>query len=148
MNQQVKGNKKGKGKKHEADSGLEQQGGEQSGGADAGTGAAKGEASTKKGSNAPRARKWDYGIKPEARVTRLVEAANVKRDIQVQFTHTEGDPTVAEFMSRGGDRHGLRVMMRRKLIKLVHEDTGAEFPVSYVKPAAPEQPAATETASA
>lgn len=93
----------------------------------------------KKGSSAPRARKWDYGIKPEAKVVRLVETANVKRDIQAQFTHTEGDPTVAEFYERGGDRHGLRVMSRRKLIGIHHLDAEgnvvAKFPTEYVKPA-------------
>lgn len=102
---------------------------------------------TKKGSSAPRARKWDYGITPEARVTRLVEAATAKRDIAAQFAHTEGNPTVAEFYTKGGDRHGLRVMMRRKLISLVHEDTGATFPIAYLKPE-PKPEVAAEAAAA
>jgi len=124
MNQEVKPEKKGKKNKADATSGL-------NGG---------GDKAEKKEKGAPRARKWEYGITDEARVVRLVEVASVKRDIQVQFGHTEGDPTVAEFKKRGGNRHGLRVMMRRKLIKLVHAD-GTEYPVAYVKP---EKPAKTE----
>lgn len=140
--------KKDKAKKHEAESTQRVE-------AQAGDGEAQATegASTKKGSNAPRARKFDYGIKPEAKVVRLVETANVKRDIQAQFTHTEGDPTVAEFYAKGGDRHGLRVMSRRKLIKIQHLDESgnvvAEFPQGYVKPApAPVKEGETATAAA
>lgn len=90
-------------------------------------------AAPKADKGAPRARKWEYGITDEARIVRLAEVANVKRDVAAQFAHTEGDPNVATFKQRGGNRHGLRVMMRRKLIKLVHAD-GKEFPQQYVKP--------------
>ena len=105
------------------------------------------EAKTPKEKGAPRARKWEYGITDEARIVRLAEVASVKRDIQVQFGYTEGDPTVADFKKKGGNRHGLRVMMRRKLIKLVHAD-GKEFPVAYVKPEKPAKEEKQEKAAA
>lgn len=128
--------KKDKAKKHEAES-TRENGGQQVT-ADSSGGDAQDKTEKKTGSNAPRARKWDYGIKREAQVVRLVETANVKRDIQAQFAHTEGDPLVSEFYSKGGDRHGLRVMSRRKLIKIVHKDDNgnvvAEFPQGYTKP--------------
>jgi len=87
-------------------------------------GAASGEG---KGSGAARPRKWNYGITPEAKIVRQTQEANVKKDIEKSWLATEGDPTVAQFMSKGGDRHGLRVLSRRELIKLVHED-GTEYP--------------------
>ena len=85
-----------------------------------------------KGTGAPRARKYEYGITDAAKISRLVDTASVKRDIQSQFALTEGNPTVASFKAKGGNRHGLRVMMRRKLIELVHAD-GKKFPQAYVK---------------
>lgn len=99
---------------------------------------------TPKVKGAPRPRKYDYGITADAQVVRLAEAPSVKRDIAVSWDATEGNPTVEVFMALGGDRHGLRVMMRRKLVKLVHED-GSEYPVLLAEGAAE---ATTEPAEA
>jgi hypothetical protein len=86
---------------------------------------------------APRPRKWDYGILPEAQIVRQAEDASVKKDIAEAWGYTDDNPTVEEYTKRGGDRHGLRVLSRRGLIKIVHPD-GTEFPREYVKAEKPE----------
>jgi len=93
----------------------------------------------KKGSNAPRPRKWDYGIAPEAQIVRLEESPSVKRDVAEEWAHTEDSPTCALFMERGGTRHGLRVMSRRKLIKIVNG--GKDYPIEYTAPVKEEKQA-------
>ncbi len=91
------------------------------------------EAKDKKAKGAPRPRKWDYGITPEAKITPLVEEANVKRDIQKDWERVGKGTTCEKFFAAGGTRHGLRVMSRRKLIQITHAD-GSTFPKEYVKP--------------
>jgi len=111
-------------------------------------GAPKKPASTKpkgdgEAKGAARPRKWDYGITPEAQITRIAEGeVNVKKDIEKSWVATEGNPTVAQFMSKGGDRHGLRVLSRRHLISLTHAD-GTVYPIqlSGETAVAPEAPA-------
>lgn len=92
-----------------------------------------------KAKGAPRPRKWDYGITDEAQIVRVAENPRVAKDIEVAWSNTEDNPTVAVYFelygedSRTDARHGLRVMSRRGLIKLVHAD-GQEFPRTYVAP--------------
>lgn len=104
-----------------------------------------------KAKGAPRPRKWDYGITDEATIKRVAESPRVAKDIEVAWANTEGDPTVAAYFElygadkRTDARHGLRVMARRGLIKLVHAD-GTEYPKDYVAP--PPKAEATEGAEA
>lgn len=96
-----------------------------------------------KAKGAPRPRKVDYGIADDAQIVRLVDTANVRKDILLAWQNTDDNPTVAEFFTRYSEaerveaRHGLRVMSRRKLIKIVHPD-GSEFPRDIVPGADPE----------
>jgi hypothetical protein len=98
-----------------------------------------------KGTGAPRPRKWDYGIIPEAQIVRQAAEASVKKEVAEAWGYTDDNPTVAEYTKRGGDRHGLRVLSRRGLIKIVHPD-GTEFPREYVKAEKPEATEGGETA--
>lgn len=81
------------------------------------------------GAGAPRPRKHEYGIKPDAVVKVVPEQAEAAKraGVAVAFEHAKGDPTVEAFYAKGGDRHDLRVMSRRGLIKIVWP-TGEEFP--------------------
>jgi hypothetical protein len=96
-----------------------------------------------KATGAPRPRKWDYGIIDDATIVPQAETASVKKEVAEAWALVDDKPTVHEFMKRGGDRHGLRVLSRRGLIKIVHPD-GTEFPRPYVAPVkeeAAEEPA-------
>lgn len=112
------------------------------------TPAVEGEEKAKRtGSNAARPRKYNYGITPEATVRRANEGpVTVRKDIEKSWEATDGEPTVAEYMERGGDRHGLRVLMRRGLIKLIGTD-GAEYPVAFSSGATAEEAPAAEVAA-
>jgi len=105
-----------------------------------GDNAAEGEG---KATGAPRPRKWDYGIIPEAKIVPQAETASVKKEVAEAWALVDDSPTVEEYTKRGGDRHGLRVLSRRGLIKIIHAD-GNEFPKAYVAPVkeeAAEEPA-------
>jgi hypothetical protein len=96
-----------------------------------------------KATGAPRPRKWDYGIIPEAQIVPQTETAAVKKEVAEAWALVDDSPTVEEYTKRGGDRHGLRVLSRRGLIKIIHAD-GNEFPKAYVAPVkeeAAEEPA-------
>lgn len=101
------------------------------------TGEVTAEVAAGKGNGAPRPRKWDYGIIPDAQIIRLKDEASVKKDIAEAWAATHDNPTVADYMkdfaSSTDARHGLRVLSRRELIKIVHPD-GSEFPRQYIKP--------------
>ncbi len=87
-----------------------------------------------KGSNAPRPRKWDYGIIPEATIVRLKDDEKVKGVTQDAWDMTKGNKTtVAKFMEKG-NRHDLRVLSRNGCINIVHAD-GTKYPQKYVAPA-------------
>lgn len=90
------------------------------------------DATKKGGSAAPRPRKWDYGIHNDAQIVRAAEDPTVKKDTEKEWGYTEGNPTCEKFFAKGGTRHGLRVMSRRKLITIVRE--GVTYPIEYVKP--------------
>jgi hypothetical protein len=85
------------------------------------------------GAGAPRPRKHEYGIKPDAQVVTVAEQAEAAKRAGVAKAYefakaSESGPiTVAEFYTRGGNRHDLRVMSRRGLIKIKWV-TGEEFP--------------------
>jgi hypothetical protein len=152
METNVQTDKKGKkGKKFEAQAETAET---QAAGAEGAAAAEAGEA-IEKAKGAPRPRKWDYGIVNEATIKRAAENPRVAKDIEVAWGHTEGDPTVEAYFTAYGDdkrqdaRHGLRVMARRGLIKIVHAD-GNEFPRDYVapEPKPKEEKAAEETAQA
>jgi|2_EtaG_2_1085320.scaffolds.fasta_scaffold12268_2 hypothetical protein len=81
-----------------------------------------------KDKGAPRPRKWDYGITPEAKILCQKETPNVKREVQADWEIAQKSKTYADYAKAGGSRHGIRVMSRRGLIKLVHAD-GKEYPV-------------------
>lgn len=89
------------------------------------------EKSNGKGSGAPRPRKWEYGIIPEAKIVRQADTASVKKEVAEAWACTDENPTVEAYTKLGGDRHGLRVLSRRGLIKIVHPD-GTEFPQPFV----------------
>lgn len=86
------------------------------------------------GAGAPRPRKHEYGIKNDALVVVVAEQADAAKRAGVAqaYEHAkaneDGSPiTVEAFYTRGGDRHDLRVMSRRGLIK-IRWVTGEEFP--------------------
>lgn len=114
-------------------------------------GSAEGGEGEAKATGAPRPRKWDYGITDEAQIVRKAEAPSVRKDIEVAWAVTEGNPTVAAFMAQFEDksdaRHCLRVMSRRELIKIVGTD-GTEFPRPYVAPEPKAEAPATAEAAA
>ena len=104
------------------------------------------EEAIEKAKGAPRPRKWEYGITDEAQVVRVAEAPTVRKDIEAAWAATLENPTVAEYMAqfanKSDGRHGLRVMSRRGLIKIVHAD-GSKFPRQYeAKMAEATEPAA------
>lgn len=101
----------------------------------------------KKGSGAPRPRKFEYGIAPDSTIARLADEPNVKRDVKGEWEYTEGNPTCAVFFTRGGTRHGLRVMSRRKLITITGAD-GKQYPVTYVAPVKEPKPEKVKDAAA
>lgn len=88
------------------------------------------------GAGAPRPRKHEYGIKSDAFVVPVAEQAEaakragVAKAYELTQAHEDGSNshiTVGVFYERGGNRHDLRVMSRRGLIKIVWA-TGEEFP--------------------
>lgn len=103
------------------------------------------EAPTRKGSNAPRKRKWNYGITP-ASVIRRVKDATCPKGVADQWDHATTGTTVEKFLEAGGDRHGLRVMMRGKAITLT--TSGQSYPVPYDHEAAAAAKAEKEAAKA
>lgn len=103
-----------------------------------------------KGSNAPRARKHNYGITDSARIEVIVADEKIpalRGDLTGDLTAIGTGCTVAEFKAKGGTRHGLRVLMRRSIIQLVHED-GTRYPMAYVAPAPKAKAPAAETTDA
>lgn len=109
------------------------------------------------GAGAPRPRKHEYGIKADALVVTVAEQAEAAKRAGVakayEFakatestaadgTKTEAPVTVEEFYKRGGNRHDLRVMSRRGLIKIKWL-TGEEFPQAAVAKV-PEPPKASD----
>jgi hypothetical protein len=104
------------------------------------------------GAGAPRPRKHEYGIKPDALVVAVAEQAEAAKRAGVakayEFTkaNDDGSPiTVEAFYARGGNRHDLRVMSRRGLIK-IKWTTGEEFPQAAVQKA-PEAPQPSDAAT-
>jgi hypothetical protein len=83
---------------------------------------------TEKTPGAPRARVWQYGIQPGSVIKRL-KGAEPPKGVADQWPHAVTGTTVAAFLEAGGDRHGLRVMMRQKAIVLVTE--GKTYPQPY-----------------
>jgi hypothetical protein len=108
-----------------------------------------GEVTKKAGSTAPRPRKWDYGFLPDGKIVPQADTANVKKDVAAAWEHASDSPTVEEFFKRFTNtteaRHGLRVLSRRGLVKIIHPD-GAEYPQAFV--AKPKAEKAEETAEA
>lgn len=98
-----------------------------------------------KGSNAPRARKWNYGITPEAKIFRMKGAESPKGVVE-QWPFAISGSTVQAFYDAGGDRHGLRVMMRNKAIVL--KSAAGQFPQPYDHAAAAEAAQARAAAKA
>lgn len=114
------------------------------------------------GAGAPRPRKHEYGIKPDAFVHIVTEQAEAAKRAGVAKAYEFAKPvvsaneagtgenstpiTVEEFYKRGGNRHDLRVMSRRGLIKIKWV-TGEEFPQAAV-PKAPEPPKPSDAAPA
>ncbi len=91
-------------------------------------------AKDKKAKAAPRPRKWDYGISDDAKIVLLKDEANVKSDIKKDWELLGKTPiTCKAFFEKGGTRHGLRVMSRRKLVNVVHAN-GTKYPIEYTKP--------------
>lgn len=106
-----------------------------------------GEKKPSAGAGAPRPRKHEYGIKPDATV-RVVEAqaeAAKRAGVATAFEYAKGNPTVEQFYAKGGNRHDLRVMSRRGLIQIVWA-TGEVFPQAAVAKA-PEAPKASDAAT-
>jgi len=99
------------------------------------------------GAGAPRPRKHEYGIKPDAVVQVVPETAEAAKraNVAAAYEHAKGNPTVEQFYAKGGNRHDLRVMSRRGLIKIVWA-TGEVFPQAAV-PKAPEAPKASDAAT-
>jgi hypothetical protein len=113
------------------------------------------------GAGAPRPRKHEYGIKLDAKVVLVSEQAEAAKRAGVAKAYEHAQPknqevidgkavggtpvTVEEFYARGGNRHDLRVMSRRGLIKIVWA-TGEEFPQAAVAKA-PEPPKASDAAT-
>lgn len=112
------------------------------------------------GAGAPRPRKHEYGIKPDAFVVIVAEQAEAAKRAGVAKAYdfakpknqevVDGKPvggqniTVEEFYARGGNRHDLRVMSRRGLIQ-IHWATGEVFPQAAT-PKAPEPPKPSDAA--
>lgn len=105
------------------------------------------------GAGSPRPRKYEYGIKPDAQVVVVAEQAEaakragVAKAYEIAKTGTaEGKTlTVEQFYAGGGNRHDLRVMSRRGLIK-IRWATGEEFPQNVVpKPLEPPKPEDAKT---
>jgi hypothetical protein len=97
---------------------------------------------------APRARKWNYGIKPESVISKVKDGKS-PGSVADQFELITPKMKVEDFMAAGGDRHGLRVMMRAKAIILTLD--GAQYPVPYdheAAAAAREERAAAKAAKA
>lgn len=104
------------------------------------------------GAGAPRPRKHEYGIKGDASVVTVAEQAEAAKRAGVAKAYEfakakeDGTPvTVDEFYARGGNRHDLRVMSRRGLIKIKWV-TGEEFPQAAT-PKVPEPPKASDAAT-
>lgn len=99
------------------------------------------------GAGAPRPRKHEYGIKPDAKVQIVPETAEAAKraGVAAAYEHAKGDPTVEQFYAKGGNRHDLRVMSRRGLVKIVWA-TGETFPQAAV-PKPPEAPKASDAAT-
>lgn len=100
------------------------------------------------GAGAPRPRKHEYGIKPDAIVKRAEAGADAAKraGVAAAYEFTDGNPTVEAFYAKGGDRHDLRVMSRRGLITIVWP-TGEVFPQAAVAKA-PEAPKPEDAAKA
>jgi hypothetical protein len=100
---------------------------------------------------AARPRKWDYGITDDAQIVRIADAPSVRKDVELAWAETFDTPTVHDYMkgfsNKSDARHGLRVLARRKLIKIVHKN-GDEFPKEYVAPVKPVKAEAPETPAA
>lgn len=92
-----------------------------------------------KAKGAPRARKWNYGIQPEAKIFRM-KGAECPKGVAAQWGYATSGSTVQAFYEAGGDRHGLRVMMRGKAIVL--KSAAGQFPQAYDHAAAAEAAAA------
>jgi hypothetical protein len=90
------------------------------------------------GAGSPRPRKYEYGIKADAQVVVILEQAEAAKRAGVakayEYAKAKEDGTnvtVDEFYKAGGNRHDLRVMSRRGLIKIVWT-TGETFPQTAV----------------
>lgn len=98
------------------------------------------EEGTKKGSNAPRARKWNYGpIGPKSQAKILkVKDATPPKGIAAHADQIKGGMTVEAFYGTGVPdvRHVLRVAMRGKFI--VVKDGDQQYPQPYDHAAAAE----------
>lgn len=103
------------------------------------------EVGEEKAKGAPRARKWNYGIQPEAKIFRM-KGAECPKGVAAQWGYATSGSTVQAFYEAGGDRHGLRVMMRGKAIVL--KSAAGQFPQAYDHEAAAEAAAARAAARA
>jgi hypothetical protein len=117
-------------------------------GGEAAAAAEAGEA-IEKAKGAARPRKWNYGFVPEATIVRVAENPTVRKDIEAAWAATATPGTTVDaflnsFTDKSDARHGLRVMSRRGLIKVVHAD-GSEYP-QKVDGSAVEAPAAEAAA--
>jgi len=77
---------------------------------------------------APRARKWNYGIQDDSVISR-VKDGECPSSVEEQWDYAKTGTTVAAFTKAGGDRHGLRVMMRAGAIKL--KTDGETYPQAW-----------------
>jgi hypothetical protein len=97
---------------------------------------------------APRARKYQYGpigTNSEAKIMMVKDAVSPK-GVADQAAYIKSGMTVAAFFAAGGDRHGLRVMMRGKFIVVRAGDQ--QYPQTYDHVAAEAARKAREAAKA
>lgn len=85
-----------------------------------------------KAKGAPRARKWNYGIVPEATIYVVESAASPKGTVEGFNFLTENDGTTVENFSANVDdwRHQLRVMLRGKAAVIIGAN-GEQYPKEF-----------------